>query len=85
MNSRAQEQALHLTEKIENDGIVVWDKKGLVVRWPDGHCSRFLWSELRQACRCDECHTASKEQSTLVKDFPKSLLHASEELRRPLH
>jgi len=85
MNSRGQKQDLHLTEKIENDGILVWDKKSLVVRWPDGHLSRFSWSELRQACLCNECHTASKEQATPVKDFPKRLLHSSEELRRPLH
>ena len=85
MNSQGQEHDLHLREKTENDGILVWDKKGLVVRWQDGHLSRFSWSKLRQACLCDECHTASEEKATLVKNFPKRLPHSLEELRRPLH
>ena len=43
------------TQGAEREGIVVWDQKGLVVLWPDGHCSRFPWAALRQACPCTEC------------------------------
>jgi hypothetical protein len=32
-------------------GLVVWDRNGLVVVWPDGHRSRFPWAGLRQICR----------------------------------
>lgn len=51
------------TEK-EQEGIVVWDKKGLVVLWPDGHRSRFPWVVLRQACQCLECQKRKKEAET---------------------
>ncbi|MBI3303188.1 MAG: DUF971 domain-containing protein [Deltaproteobacteria bacterium] len=46
----------------EREGIVVWDQKGLVVLWPDGHCSRFSWDVLRQACLCAECRRQCEEQ-----------------------
>jgi hypothetical protein len=41
----------------EGEGIIVWDQKGLVVRWADGHCSRFPWEVLRRACGCPACHS----------------------------
>jgi hypothetical protein len=47
----------------EREGIVVWDQKGLVVLWPDGHCSRFSWVTLRQACQCLECQKQQKESA----------------------
>lgn len=30
------------------EGIVVWDQKGLVIAWPDGLARRFSWDLLRQ-------------------------------------
>jgi DUF971 family protein len=45
----------------EREGIVVWDQKGLVVLWPDGHRGRFSWAMLRQACQCPECQKRKKE------------------------
>ena len=46
----------------EHEGILVWDQKGVVVLWPDGHCSSFPWAALRQACLCAECGKQRKEQ-----------------------
>ena len=46
----------------EREGLVVWDQKGLVVLWPDGHCCRFSWELLRQFCQCAEC-LKKREQS----------------------
>lgn len=40
----------------EDEGIVVWDQKGIVVVWPDGHRTRLPWEAIRQACQCAECH-----------------------------
>ncbi len=37
------------------EGLVVWDQKGVVVVWPDGHRSRLPWAVLRAACQCAEC------------------------------
>jgi DUF971 family protein len=47
----------------EPDGVVVWDQKGIVVVWADGHRSRFSWEMLRRACPCAECweHAAKQE------------------------
>jgi DUF971 family protein len=41
--------------KTSQEGIIVWDHKGVVVMWPDGHRSRFAWSTLRALCTCAEC------------------------------
>ena len=45
----------------EREGIVVWDQNGVVVLWPDGHCSRFSWEMLRQSCQCAECQTRQEQ------------------------
>jgi len=39
----------------EHEGMIVWDQRGLVVMWPDGHRSRLSWTALRAACQCAEC------------------------------
>jgi DUF971 family protein len=39
----------------DQEGLVIWDQKGVVVVWPDGHRSRLPWAALRAACECAEC------------------------------
>ena len=51
----------------EHEGMVVWDQKGLVVLWPDGHCSRFPWAALRQACLCAECRKQREEKESIYE------------------
>ena len=55
------------TNGSEQEGIVVWDQKGLVVLWPDGHCSRFFWNALRQTCPCDKCQKQCGEAEDTAK------------------
>lgn len=52
--------------KANQDGIIVWDQKGLVVMWQDGHRSRFFWQELRANCPCKDCqsHESSRVNPT---------------------
>ncbi len=52
------------TQGAEREGMVVWDQKGVVVLWPDGHCSRFPWAALRQACPCAECRKQWEEKES---------------------
>jgi len=52
----------------EREGLVVWNHKGVVVVWPDGHRSRFSWAVLRQACPCPECRKQRAEQAITSKD-----------------
>ncbi len=49
---------------LEREGMVVWDQKGLVVLWPDGHCSRFPWAALRRVCPCAECRKQREEKES---------------------
>jgi hypothetical protein len=56
MKISAQKDSSQSDTEPKREGLVVWDQKGLVVLWPDGHCSRFPWAALRQACPCAECH-----------------------------
>jgi DUF971 family protein len=46
----------------EPDGVVVWDQKGIVVVWSDGHRSRFSWEALRRVCPCAECWEQAARQ-----------------------
>jgi DUF971 family protein len=41
--------------KAGQEGIIVWDHKGVVIMWSEGHSSRFSWSTLRSLCACAEC------------------------------
>jgi hypothetical protein len=69
---RIQRQIEYRAEKegTEQEGIVVWDQKGLVVRWPDGHCSRFLWAMLRHSCPCPKCCKQREDEEGTPLDFP---------------
>ena len=46
-----------LQSKTNQEGIIVWDPKGVVIMWQDGHRSRFFWQELRANCVCEDCQT----------------------------
>lgn len=54
---RGQLERQNLPSRIEGsqEGIIVWDHKGVVIMWPEGHSSRFPWSTLRGLCTCTEC------------------------------
>ena len=52
----------------ETEGIVVSDDKGLVILWPDGHCSRFVWPLLRHACPCEKCQQEQSNGSSIHLD-----------------
>jgi DUF971 family protein len=45
--------------KANQDGIIVWDQKGVVIMWQDGHRSRFSWQALRGSCACQDCQAQS--------------------------
>jgi len=47
---------------INRDGMLVWDHKGVVVVWPDGHRSRLPWAVLRAVCQCAECRQQHEEK-----------------------
>lgn len=46
-----------LAKEKEREGTVVWDQRGIVVVWPEGHSSRFSWETLQHLSHCTECHT----------------------------
>jgi DUF971 family protein len=52
--------------KAGQEGIIVWDHKGVVIMWPEGHSSRFAWSTLRSLCTCAECQR-DVTQTTIEK------------------
>ncbi|MGE0679585.1 MAG: gamma-butyrobetaine hydroxylase-like domain-containing protein [Candidatus Binatia bacterium] len=62
-NIEADPSSQQIQNEKEQEGIVVWDQKGVVVLWPDGHCSRFSWATLRQTCQCSECQKRKKESA----------------------
>jgi DUF971 family protein len=39
----------------EREGTVVWDQRGIVVVWPNGHSRRFSWETLQHLSSCAEC------------------------------
>ncbi len=59
-------ERLHLPLRQDQEPLVVGDQKGIVVVWPDGHSSRFSWSDLRQTCRCAECRRQREEENALI-------------------
>lgn len=48
----------------EQEPIIVADRKGIVVVWPDRHTQRFSWSVLRQASMIGLLPALGKEQSS---------------------
>ena len=58
---------LHREETQE--GIVVWDQRGLVVVWPDGKSNRFSWDTLRHVSVCQDCQKQSLPQSSMSHSF----------------
>jgi len=55
----------------EHDGFVVWDRKGLVVVWPDQHRSRFSWEALRHICLCVECREHDVGRLSVEKEISR--------------
>jgi hypothetical protein len=49
------------------EGIVVWDQRGVVVRWANGESSRFSWETLRQVSRCDACREQRRPDKAVVQ------------------
>lgn len=48
-------------------GFVVWDRHGLVVRWPDGASQRFSWEALRHSSLCEACREQNQQHATLIQ------------------
>ena len=53
----------------EQEGLVVWDQRGLVVVWSDEHRSRFSWEALRHNCLCAECREQHTEREIVPQHF----------------
>lgn len=53
----------------KREPIIVGDQHGIVIAWPDKHTSRFLWSDLRQACPCVECQDKHELPTSAVSAF----------------
>jgi hypothetical protein len=50
------------------EGIVVWDRQGMVIAWPDGLARRFSWDLLRQLSMNKEMSGQSAQpESALVQ------------------
>lgn len=54
--------------KMNQDGIIVWDQKGVVIMWQDGHRSRFSWQALRGNCTCADCQSQDLKQSAVERN-----------------
>ena len=85
MNLGSREHDPYGKKETEREGIVVWDQKGLVVLWPDGHCSRFSWTMLRQACLCAECRTRREEQTESTESLSTDTRESIEQPGQRLH
>jgi DUF971 family protein len=59
-------ESLRTPLRQDQEPLVVGDQKGIVVVWPDGHSSRFSWSDLRQSCRCAECRRRREEETFFI-------------------
>jgi hypothetical protein len=47
-------------------GFIVWDRQGIVVRWPDGSSHRFSWETLHHISQCEACHEQSQQRAPLA-------------------
>ncbi len=79
MSTHARGQSFADKQDTKREGIVVWDQNGLVVVWPDGHCSRFSWTALRQGCPCSECHPCQTQDEDEVKGFSAASVNSAPE------
>jgi len=82
MSTLAQGQRILTTKQ---EGIVVWDQHGLIVVWPDGHCSRFAWTALRQGCPCSECHPSQTQDEAEGKGFATGSVPSAPEPTWQMH
>ncbi|HXG20151.1 MAG TPA: gamma-butyrobetaine hydroxylase-like domain-containing protein [Methylomirabilota bacterium] len=51
----------------KHEDLIVWDQKGIVIMWADGHRSRFSWATLRSACVCNDCQPQQFRDCSLEK------------------
>lgn len=54
--------------RTNQDGIIVWDQKGIVIMWQDGHRSRFSWQALRRNCMCADCQPQSLKKPVVERN-----------------
>ena len=80
-----KEEGLFSWKGEQQEGIVVWDQKGLVVLWPDGHCGRFSWLALRQACPCIECQTQLASPKSAPEQEPRAKQDGETPVQTMLH
>lgn len=59
------------TNTKDREGIVVWDQRGVVVVWPDGHSSRFSWEILQHLSLCTDCYDQSAQQNIESSRIPQ--------------
>lgn len=55
----------------EQGAILAWDRRGVVIAWPDGQSRRFSWSMLRHVSECDDCHRQSATREAVPSHFAK--------------
>ncbi len=53
--------------KAVSEGIVVWDQRGVVVRWPNGDSSHFPWETLRHVSLCEDCREQSHQNEAVAQ------------------
>ena len=66
-------EKMALQSKKERDGIVVWDQRGVVVAWGDGHSSRFSWDTLRHLSLCTDCQEQNPRPPLVSHSAPQSI------------
>jgi DUF971 family protein len=59
--------ASSIQSKANQEGIIVWDPKGIVIMWHDGHRSRFFWQGLRANCSCKDCQPHRSSHTDSIK------------------
>lgn len=52
-----------------HEGFVVWDQRGLVVRWADGASRRFSWEALRHINGCPACQPQPLAAQSTPREF----------------
>ena len=51
----------------QQQGFIVWDQQGIVVRWADGSSHRFSWETLHHISLCEACHKQSRQHAPIAQ------------------